>query len=176
MSEGVELTIGAGSRYSDQGDIFRFFQNAAFDLRETEDVGGVQTPFRNNFGSLIFNLDKARTRIDFVALYSDEDYEIDSTADRLVKQLNFLISRDFTRKFFGEFGINASEREFVATNRDDRDIQYTVALGFRFNEAFSTSLSYQLFNRDSNQGLTEFDENRIFLRFSYVPRWSRQQP
>ena len=173
ISDGIELTVSGGSRYSDQGDIFRFFQNAAFDLRETEDVAGLATPFRNNFGSLIFDLDRGRTRIDLVVIHSDEDYEFESTFDRRVTQLNFLVGRDITRKVFGEFGINASSRQFEFNDRDDRDVLYSLSLGYRFNEAVSTTLSYQNFNRDSNQGVTEFDENRIFLRLSYVPRWSR---
>ncbi len=174
LSNGVELTLGAGTRYSDQGDIFRFFQNAAFDLVDTENVSGIASPFRNNYGSVIFSLEKPRTSIDLVALYSDEDYEFESTFDREVKQLNFLLVRDFTNKIFGELGIDASSREFISVNRDDRDVQYTVSLGFRFSSALSTVLSYQHFTRSSNQGTTEFDEDRIFLRVSYVPRWSRE--
>ena len=174
LSDGVELTLGVGTRYSDQGDIFRFFQNAAFDLVDTENVSGVGSPFRNNYGSVIFSMEKPRTRIDLVALYSDEDYEFESTFDREVSQLNFLLGRDFTSKLFGELGVDASSREFVSVDRDDRDVQYTVSLGFRFSSALSTVLSYQHFTRSSNQGATEFDEDRVFLRVSYVPRWSRE--
>lgn len=173
LSEGIELTITGGSRFSDQGDIFRFFRNVAFDLRETEDVAGVQTPFQNNYGSLALNLERARTSIDLVAIYSDEDYELNSNFDRLIKQFNLLINRDLSRKLFGEFGVNTSSRRFGTNNRDDRDTLLTLAIGFRFNEAASTTLSYQHFSRNSNQGVTEFDENRIFLRFSYVPKWAR---
>ena len=174
VSDGVEISIGAGSRYSDQGDIFRFFQNASFDLRETEDVAGEQTPFRNNYGAVTFSLDKARTAVDFVVIYNDEDYELDSTFDRVVKQLNFLVSRDFTQSLFGEVGVNASSRKFALDDVDFRDTQYTLTLGYRFTEAISTSLSYQYFERSTSEGLSDFDENRIFLRLSYVPRWSRQ--
>ena len=174
VSDGVEVSIGAGSRYSDQGDIFRFFQNASFDLRETEDVAGEQTPFRNNYGTVTFSLDKARTAVDFVVIYNDEDYELDSTFDRVVKQLNFLVSRDFTQSLFGEVGVNASSRKFALDDVDFRDTQYTLTLGYRFTEAISTSLSYQYFERSNSEGLSDFDENRIFLRLSYVPRWSRQ--
>lgn len=176
LSNGVELTLGAGTRYSDQGDIFRFFQNAAFDLVDTENVSGVGSPFRNNYGSVIFSLEKQRTTIDLVALYSDEDYEFDSTFDREVKQLSLEITRDFTNRLFGELGIDASSREFISVNRDDRDVQYTFSLGYRFNTAFSTMLSYQHFERSTNQGVTEFDEDRIFLQFNYVPKWTRETP
>ena len=176
FSDGVELTLGAGTRYSDQGDIFRFFQNAAFDLVDTENASGVGSPFRNNYGSVIFSLEKPRTTIDVVLLYSDEDYEFDSTFDREVKQFSMAITRDFTNRLFGEVGIDASSREFQSVDRDDRDVQYTLSLGYRFNSAFSTMLSYQHFNRSTNQGVTEFDEDRIFLQFSYVPKWTRETP
>jgi hypothetical protein len=121
-------------------------------------------------------MEKQRTSIDLVALYSDEDYEFDSTFDREVKQLNFLLGRDFTNRLFGELGIDASSREFISVNRDDRDVQYTLSLGYRFNTAFSTMLSYQHFERSTNQGVTEFDEDRIFLQFNYVPKWTRETP
>ena len=174
LANGMEVTLGAGSRYSDQGDLFRFLQDVSFDPSGTEDVVGTAVPFRNNFGLATFTLDRSRTSIDIVALFSDEDYEGRSDLDRKSTQLNFAITREFTRKVFGELAADTSKREFSLLDRDDRDVQYTAALGYNITEAFSATLSYQHFERSSDQDVTEFDEDRVFLRFSYVPRWSRQ--
>ena len=173
-ADNMELRLTAGSRYSDQGDIFRFFQNAEFDLRDTEDVVGTATPFRNNYATANVGIERARTRFDVTVLYSDEDYEDTAVSDREVLQGNIFVARDFSRKVFGELGVRLLSREFFELDRDDRDTQYTLSLGYRFSEGLTTTLSYQYFERSSNEGTTEFNEDRVFLRLSYVPKWSRE--
>lgn len=175
VAAGMELGLGAGSRYSDQGDIFRFLRNVSIDLRDTEDVAGVTAPFRNDYATATFGIDRERTRLNLVALYSDEDYEGDATLDREVRRLDLSVTRSFTRKIFGELGARTLSRKFLGLDRDDRDVQYTLALGYWITPTFSARLSFQHFDRSSNQDVTEFDEERVFLRFSYVPEWNREQ-
>lgn len=174
VSSGVEVQVSAGSRYSNQGDIFRFFQNAQFDLRDTQDVAGVATPFRNNFATVRFALAKPRTRFVLNYLFSDEDYEGNDVFDREVQRLNMIVERDFSRKIFGELGFSGLTRKFFLLNRDDTDYLYTLSVGYRLSEGLTTALSYQHFERSTNQGVTEFDEDRLFLRVSYVPKWTRE--
>ena len=174
VSAGVDVQFTAGSRYSDQGDIFRFFRNAQFDLRDTEDVLGLATPFRNNFGTARVAVDKPRTRFVMNYLYSDEDYEGDDLFDREVQRLSMILERDFSSRTFGELSFVGLNRKFISLDRDDKDYLYGVALGYRLSDGLTAALSYQHFERSTNQGLTEFDEDRVFLRVSYVPKWTRE--
>ena len=95
LAAGIQVSLGAGSRYSDQGDIFRFFRNTRSDLRATEDVAGIATPFRNDFATARFRIDRSRTNVNIVAIYSDEDYEEASDFNREVTQLRLSVGRQF---------------------------------------------------------------------------------
>ena len=173
VSPSTTLTFGAGSRFSDQGDIFRFAQNTSFDIRETEDVIGTATPFRNNFFNATYLLERERTTITVAARWSQEDYEEENTFDRDVGRLNASVSRQLSRKITGELSLIYSQRSFDTLNRDDDDMLWELSFGYQFNPALSAALSYQRLDRNSTLAIDEFGENRIFLTFSYVPRWSR---
>lgn len=173
VSTSTSFTLGGGSRYSDQGDIFRFAQITNFDDRETEDVLGLATPFRNDFFNMSYNLDRERFSLDLVAQWNEEDYEGEDTFDRSVSRFTVLLSRQLTRKVTGNVSLSYSIRDFDALDRKDNDILGILSLNYEFNPAFTASLSYQRTSRDSTDPNDEFDENRVFLTFSYIPRWSR---
>ena len=173
VSASTSFTLGGGSRYSDQGDIFRFAQITNFDDRETEDVLGLATPFRNNFFNMSYNLDRERFSLDLLAQWNEEDYEGDDTFDRSVARFTLLLSRQLTRKVTGNVNLSYSIRDFDALDRKDNDILGLLSLDYEFNPAFTASVSYQRTSRGSTDPNDEFDENRVFLTFSYIPRWSR---
>ena len=173
VSTSTSFTLGGGSRYSDQGDIFRFAQITNFDDRETEDVLGLATPFRNNFFNVSYNLDRERFSLDLLANWNEEDYEGDDTFDRSVTRFTLLLSRQLTRKVTGNVNLSYSIRDFDALDRKDNDILGMLSLNYEFNPAFTASVSYQRTSRGSTDPNDEFDENRVFLTFSYIPRWSR---
>lgn len=173
VSTSTSFTLGGGSRYSDQGDIFRFAQITNFDDRETEDVLGLATPFRNDFFNMSYNLDRERFSLNLVANWNEEDYEGDDTFDRSVARFTLLLSRQLTRKVTGNVNLSYSIRDFDSLDRKDNDILGMLSLDYEFNPAFTASLSYQRTSRTSTDPNDEFDENRVFLTFSYIPRWSR---
>ena len=149
-------------------------RNAALASGFPEDVVGTTEPFRNDFASATFSISRERTRASLVALYSEEDYEDDPTLNREVTRFSLSVLRNLSRKIFGEAGVNVLSREFSGLDRDDRDVRYTLALGYRITPTFSAELSFQRFDRSSNQDVTEFDEDRVFLRLTYVPEWNRE--
>jgi uncharacterized protein (PEP-CTERM system associated) len=173
VSASTSFTVGGGSRFSDQGDIFRFAQITNFDIRETEDVIGVASPFRNNFFNTSYRLERERFSVDFLAQWSEEDYEEDNTFDRSVTRLTVFLSRQLSRKVTGNVTLNYSIRDFDSLNRKDNDILGVLSVDYEFNPAFIASLSYRRASRTSTIPTDEFDENRVFLVLSYIPRWSR---
>lgn len=173
VSPSTTFSLGGGSRFSDQGNIFRFGQNVRFDIRETDDVIGVATPFRSDFFNVTYTVDRQRTTLNFIARWTGEDYEDDNTFNRDLIRINANLSRQLSRKISGELGLIYSSRNFDTLDREDDDILYQLTLGYEINPAFTTSLSYQHLDRSSTLEIDEFSENRIFLVLSYIPQWSR---
>ena len=173
LPAGKSFSVAAGQRLSDQGDIFRFVQGINPDLRETEDVTGESTPFENNFASVSFVVERERYGYDLRVTWNDEDYIDDDTLDRTVTRIVLLGNRRLTRKIFIDGGINYSRRDFVGPDRQDDDYQITASIGYEWTAGFDTTLSFQRFERGSNQEVNEFSENRLFLRASYAPPWGR---
>ncbi len=173
VSPSTTFSLGGGSRFSDQGNIFRFSQNVRFDIRETDDVIGVATPFRSDFFNATYTVDRQRTTLNIIARWTAEDYEDDNTFNRNLIRMNANLSRQLSRKVTGELGLIYSSRDFDTLDRKDDDILYQLTLGYEINPAFTTSLSYQHLDRSSTLEIDEFSENRIFLVLSYIPQWSR---
>lgn len=173
VSTSTTISLGGGSRFSDQGNIFRFGQNVRFDIRETDDVIGVATPFRSNFFNATYTLQRERTALNLIARWTEEDYEEDTTFNRDLIRLNAFLSRQLSRKVTGDLGLVYSSRDFATLDRKDDDILYQLTLGYEINPAFTTSLSFQHLDRSSTLDIDEFSENRVFLILSYIPQWSR---
>ncbi len=175
VSSSSLFQIGGGRVFSDQGDVFRMFQNAQSNVGDPLDIVGVENPFENDFLNVRYSRQRDRNGFEISAMYNGEDYENDSTLNRTIARASVSFTRDLTNKFFGEIGVDVFRRDFEALDRQDDDLQGTVTLGYDINPAFSTSLSYQYFKRSTDSGAIEFDENRIFLFLNYIPKWSREE-
>jgi hypothetical protein len=173
VSNSTTFTVGGGSRFSDQGDIFRFRQNTSFDIRETEDVVGTATPFRSNYFDVRYNIERDRFGIDLSGGWSDEDYEGRDEFDRELVRFSLFLSRRMTRKLRGDVGVVYAERDFQDLERVDDDTLLQAILSYEIHPAFTASLSFQNLTRSSTNALAEFEENRAFLTFRYIPKWSR---
>ena len=129
-------------------------------------------PFQHNFFATGFALDRKRTRIDLRLDWSQEDHQ-DSDLDRDLLRAGFSLAREFSRKVFGLVAIDFIQRDYEDRNRKDDDWRGLVSLGYRFEPAFSISLHYSYYRRDSNEDTADFDEKRAFLRVVYTPAWGR---
>jgi hypothetical protein len=170
-----ELQLGAGSQYSDQGDIFRFFQNITENLDETNAVLGFGTPFRNDFATASVNYKTERTVSALTAVVTRERYELIGTnnLDRDYYGFELTFNREMSRKFFVAGGLFYRSVDYTFQNRTDTDTALDVSLGFRFSPAFNIAMQYQYQDRSSTDPASESSENRALLRFGYVPNWGR---
>ena len=103
-----QLEFGAGSQYSDQGDIFRFFQNITENLDQTNALIGFGTPFRNDFVNAAINYRTERTIMSLMAVATRERYELVETnnLDRDYYGFEFNFNREMSRKFFLGAGLS----------------------------------------------------------------------
>lgn len=167
------LTISGGSRYSDQGNIFRFLQGLSRAPGQTIDVNGTATPFRNDFANVVYVADGERTGISFRVGWNGEDYEDRADLDREGLFADLFLERDLTRRIFANVDLRYTRREFSDVSRSDTDTFAGLLLGYRLNLAFNVTAQVGRFERNANVNTVEFTENFVFLGVNYIPRWGR---
>jgi len=165
--------VSGGSRYSDQGNIFRFYREITEGLGETSDTTDTTSPFQNNFFRVSYNLVQERYSIGASADFNQEDYKDDSGNDRDVYRGNMRLQREVSRTVFVGARVSFHRREFKYQSRRDDDLILGVNIGYRFSAGFNVSIDYQYWQRNSITPGADFHENRVFIRASYTPVWSR---
>lgn len=175
LSAVTTLQVGAGSQYSDQGDIFRFFQNVTQNLDVTNSVIAFGSPFRNNYlnASVEYTAERSLIAVNFIA--TTERYELVPTnaLDRDYYGFELDYNREMSRKFFAGASVFYRSIDYRTQSRTDTDRALNLNLGYRFSAAFNLALQYQLLSRKSTDALSESTENRTMLRFGYIPSWGR---
>ena len=163
--------LTGGTRYSDQGNIFRLYQELTNDFRETADSASAPGPFRNNFFAVGYGLDHTRYSVDLSLDWSEEDYLEDDSLDREIFHARARAQREVSRTIF----IGAGVRMRIIDSSISKDDELTLFLnaGYRITPGLSVSLDYVNFRRDSSASVGDTVENRLFLRLAYAPAWTR---
>jgi hypothetical protein len=173
ISANSKLSLTGGSRYSDQGDIFRLLQENSTRLGDTFDAADSTAPFRNNYLALRYSLNRERYSIATALTFDQEDYEggLGRDRDQFGGMLN--LRREVSRTVYAGARVQFKRRDYKYEGRSDDDLTLAINAGYRFSEGFDVSLSYQHFRRNSDVANADFTENRAYLRASYTPKWAR---
>lgn len=174
VSESTTFATGAGSRYSDQGDIFEFSQDISAEIGDIVDTDGADSPFRSNYVYARYIATSPRTRLVFEARMTQDDYDIGGNRDRDLIFGNFSVTREFSPIMFGTISARASKRDYKYLNQVDDQIDLTATIGFRFSRSFDVRITYLRADRDSNVEFQGFTENRGVIQFTYTPPWARR--
>lgn len=174
VSASTSFAAGAGSRYSDQGDVFEFTQDISTQVGDIADVDGTDAPFRSNYVYTRYNKNSPRSQLVFEARMIQDDYEFGAGRDRDLIFGNLSLTRDFTSSTFGTIAARVSQRDYKYLNQVDDQIDLTVTFGFRFSRNFDVRVSYQRSDRDSNVQFQGYTENRGVIQFTYTPPWAQR--
>jgi len=166
------LTFSGGTRYSDQGDVFRFFRGNTANLDDTIDTLAVGQPFINNFFVGSYNLFTEGQEINLSVFFNQEDFE-GTNVDRDVMRLQGRVRNYLTTDFFIGFNARYQQRDFKYLGREDDDIVFGAEVGYDVTPRFRALLLARRFQRNSSVIAGDLDENQVFLRFTYTPSWSQ---
>ena len=166
------MRLTGGSQYSDQGNIFRFYQDITNDLSDTTDGADTAAPFQNHFIAIGYALEHVRYTVDISADWIQEDYKGDLGIDRDHFRSALRFQREISRTVFAGANIRFLHREYKYLDRRDDDLVLGLNLGYRFSTGFSILADYQHWQRNSIGG-ADFTENRLFIRALYTPVWGR---
>lgn len=163
------LTMVGGSKYSDQGNIFRLLQNIAISIADVNDLPDTSDPFLNYYYAVTYRLEQARYTIDVNGSWSQEDYKGQNGLDRDLYFGNFFLQREVSRTVFSALRVRFQRRDFKYIDRRDDDLTLGILVGYRFTPRFDLTLEYQHFQRNSIDLNADFTENRVFLTATYTP-------
>jgi len=170
------LRLIAGTNYSDEGNVFRLFQDELREVDLTEDAVNNPDPFINTYVSGLYTFDDGRNLVRLTLGWNQSDFKGDTQSqaqDREVVLANFRVQRDFSTSVFGGFRLRYRSRDFTYLENSTDAFSATANIGLRFGPRTSIGLVYQYQTRDDTDVNAEYDENRYFLTMTYTPRWSQ---
>lgn len=173
VSPNSTVTVGGGTRYSDQGDIFRLGQESSDDFSEPADAESTGDPFRNDFFNAAYNLTRGATVVQLSGNLSNEVYEDGVGLDRDVLRVDASIARDLGKRFYAEAQLGIRDRDYKFVTRNDQDSRIAVQLGYRVGPALSVMMEIRHSERSSNDSSAEYSDNRFFVTAAYSPAWGR---
>ena len=167
------LRLLGGSAYSDEGNIFRFFQDELREIDFTEEFVNNSDPFTNNYVAGQYTWQNGRNVVGLTLSWNQADFDGGTGQDREAYLANFRVQREFSRSFFGGLRFRYRHREFKYLANETETYTASANLGIRLGPRVNLGLLYQYQTRDDTDEAASFDENRYFLTISYVPRWSQ---
>lgn len=172
VSNSARLTFGAGSQFSNSGDLFREGQNNFGVDPSVSDVTGSDDPFERRFVRFAFDFERNRTSLGLSAVTRQESYETETSLDRRVTTWSVYARRTLGPTMqLALFG-TLEQEAFDNIDYDEDELRAGTYLDWSFARTLSLRLQYQHFDRDSNTGTSDYTENQasLFLTWSPVSR------
>ncbi|MCH8137303.1 MAG: outer membrane beta-barrel protein, partial [Proteobacteria bacterium] len=169
LSPTTTISLNGGTKFSSDGDIFRFNQQLDNQFGGTQDVQSVSDPFQNDYVRLELGINKSRTRANLRLFWSAENFENITALDRTLSGARLNVSREVSRSLsislFGTF----TRREYDNVVRDDDDLSFGAEISWHIGTRTTVSLRGERFERNTDIDANEYEENRAFLTFTYRP-------
>lgn len=169
ISTASQVTLSAGTEFSDSGDLFRATQGGRGPTREAQSVIGSSDPFENRFAALSWDFERNRTGFGLGAMKSEERYETLTDLDRTVTTFNAYFSRDISRLLDVRVFAWHEREEFNAGSFEDEEFRGGASLGWNFARTLQLRFQLERFDRGSTDEATEYTENRASLFLVWSP-------
>lgn len=166
LSSSSMLRLRAGTQLTDSSEALR----SSFASGSAAGGGAVSSasdPFRNRFGSLGWDFNRHRTSMSLGIDWSDDTYETAATLNRNRVTYDANIGRQLTSRL--SIGLNASymDEEFEVTGLTSQSLAYGGTVDWQLGPTMGLRLAIDHFERETDDGVGEYGENRLFLTFVY---------
>jgi hypothetical protein len=179
MSTRSSITLGAGTQFSDAGDLFRDMQNRSGPDLDGTRVLTTQDPFESTFGYASWDFSFNRTSFGAGVDYSREEYENAVDLNRDLTTYGLYIERQLTERLQVRLAGQFVQEEFLNIEFEDDEVQLSAGLSLQMSRTLSVQLQYERDKReavDERVGATtasDFEENRATLLFVWAPSAGR---
>ena len=175
VTESSSLRLGAGSKYSTNGDIFRLNQqlesstpdNRLFNT-DALDIQGFGDVFRNDYISVGYIQSFGRTDINLSGSWQAEEYQTTTGLDRDAVVARVSLRRELSKTMRISAFASLSRRDYESRDRVDDDSTFGLSFKMKLGRNFSLTLGARQFRRDSDSAEFDYDETRADLTLSYA--------
>jgi uncharacterized protein (PEP-CTERM system associated) len=175
LATGSNLTLRAGHEFANSGSAFAETQaGGRIDLNPG---AGRQSPnpFLHEYASLLWSFVRHQTTFTVSGSHETQQYNDQPLLDQRLTTIFALYRRDLSPITSLQFDISHTDGSFDSDNAKYTDLVGTAAFDWGLTRRLSLSLSYQYAKRDGDARTGEYEENRIWLTFSYRHGAPRQE-
>jgi hypothetical protein len=167
LSAASTITLGAGSQFSNGGDVFRRLQSVNGVVAEPNAAQPTQDAFENRFMDIGWVFNRNRTSLRLTASYNEEAYEQSVELDRSYVDLRASITRRVSRVSNVHIGANYRSSEYDNQIFDDKELGLLAGFDWSLGRELGLGISYQRRERQGEGAIDESTENQVWLRLTY---------
>jgi hypothetical protein len=166
------LRLSLGQQLGDTGDSLRSQLSGSVVGSAASQITATSDPFESQTVSLEWGYLRGRTSFSLGASHIEDDYETQSQLDRK----RDVFSAGFSRRMASTltFDVRATYTDEKFTNvvqldvpRQNDEVRISAILNWRAWSRMGLRLLVERFDRGTDTGATEFEENRAFLTLTY---------
>jgi hypothetical protein len=170
-----ELTLNAGTTFTDSAEMFRRGQNLGGIEVGNDDIVASNDPFQSDYARLAWTLNGTRTTLGLTFDYSDEDHETADILNRSSVSGGLILSRRLSSTLTGSFGGEWRSEDF-----DEVDVSFDEwSAGLGLDWVLSSRMNVML-RGDHFEGTgdtfgapdaRDYEENRVSVALTFTPHW-----
>lgn len=169
LSNASSLWFHAGSQLSDSGDLFRSDQDRQGGTPNSPSVIGSSDVFKSRFVGAGWSFTRNRTSLGVSGEFSTERYERSSNLDRNLTTVGARVERQISRLTQLRVYANWEREKFSNIVFTDDELQAGISIERKLSRLFGLRLQYDYFDRDSSNGTSKYQENRVGLFLTWSP-------
>jgi hypothetical protein len=167
MSSSSTLSLQVGTQLTDSSDALRSSLFPPDSPGAGASVTATTDPYRNRYAGLSWNFNRHRTSLTLGADWSDDAYETQTQLDLNRMFWSASVTRQATSRLRLGLSGTYSDEEFENSGITNQTTEYGATVEWQAGRVLSLRLSLLRSDRDSDNGIGEYVENRAFLTLIY---------
>jgi len=172
LSASSALRLTLSQQLGDAGDSLRSQLEGSVVGGAAGQITATSDPFESQLISLDWTYTRGRTGFLLGASHIEDDYQTASQFDSKRNSFTAGVNRRMGSALTLDFRATLDKEKFTSAAQESEELRLAAALDWRAWRTLGLRLLVERFDRDSNTGLTEYEENRAFLTVAYY--WGSQ--
>ena len=167
LSPTSQLRLTLSQQFGDAGDSLRSQLEGNVVGGGAGQITATSDPFESKLVSLDWAHTRGRTVFLLGASHIEDDYETDTQFDSKRDSFTAGVNRRMAGALTLDFRATLEKEKFTGTSQESDELRLAAALDWRAWRSLGLRLLVERYDRDSNTGLIEYEENRAFLTVAY---------
>lgn len=178
VSASSTLALSLGTQLTDSSEMLRSATEFGSPAPGSGSAGvtSASDPFENTFASLDWRFARNRTAFSLGAHYTEDSFETQTLLDRSNITWRASAERQLGARWIASLNAAWMDEEFDVAGVSAESRELGAALSWQAGRSLGLRLSAERFERETDEGTGEFQENRIFLSLEYRGQETRNAP